>query len=135
MRITGILSPFSKLYFDMKLHYVYILSNKIRSVLYVGMTNDIERRIFEHKTGHGSKFCKQYKITDLMYYEEYPSTVDAISREKQLKNWHKKWKWNLIKETNRHFQDLSKDWFTREEYENIRECKKMDYLDEYYRKP
>jgi len=61
------------------------------------MTNDIERRIFEHKTGHGSIFCKQYKITDLMYYEKYPSIVDAIFREKQLKNWHKEWKWNLIK--------------------------------------
>jgi len=117
----------------MKSYYVYILSNKMRTVLYIGVSNDIERRMFEHKTGQGSKYCKKYKITDLIYYEEYPSIIDAISREKQLKNWHKEWEWNLIKETNRHLWDLSKDWFTREEYDNMNECEKMDQLDEYYR--
>lgn len=117
----------------MKIRYVYILSNKMRTTLYIGITNDLERRMFEHKTGHGSKFCKKYNITDLLYYEEYPSIVDAITREKQLKSWHREWKWNLIKKENKNFLDLSKDWFTREEYENINECKKMDRLDEYYR--
>ncbi len=117
----------------MKLYYVYILSNKTRTVLYIGMTNDLERRMLEHKTGHGSTFCKKYKVTDLLYYEEYPSIVDAITREKQLKNWHREWKWNLIKKENKNLQDISKDWFTREEYENINECKTMGKLDEYYR--
>ncbi len=56
----------------MKLYYVYIASNKIRTTLYIGVTNDLERRIFEHKTGHGSSFCKKYNIRDLMFYEEYP---------------------------------------------------------------
>ena len=117
----------------MKTHYVYILSNKIRTTLYIGITNDLGRRIFEHKTGHGSAFCKKYNIIDLLYYEEYPSIVDAITREKQLKSWHREWKWNLIKKENKNLLDISKDWFTREEYENIRECKKLDKLDEYYR--
>jgi len=117
----------------MKTYYVYILSNKMRTVLYIGVTNDIGRRMFEHKTGHGSSFCKKYNLTDLMYYEEYPSNVSAISREKQLKNWHREWKWNLIKKDNQYLNDLSKDWFTREGYENINECKKLDKLDEYYR--
>lgn len=117
----------------MKKYYVYILSNKMRTVLYIGVTNDIERRIFEHKTGHGSSFAQKYNLTDLLYYEEYPSSVDAIAREKQLKNWHREWKWNLIKKVNKNLMDLSKEWFTREEYENIIECKRMDKLDEYYR--
>ena len=106
----------------------------MRTTLYIGITNDLERRIFEHKTGHGSKFCQKYNITDLMYYEEYPSVIDAVSREKQLKNWHREWKWNLIKSNNKHLNDLSKNWFTREDYENIKECKKLDKLDEYYEK-
>ena len=117
----------------MKTFYVYMLSNKMRTVLYIGITNDIERRMFEHKTGHGSSFCKKYNLTDLMYYQEYPSNVSAISREKQLKNWHRDWKWNLIKKENKNLTDLSKEWFTRVEYENINECKKLDKLDEYYR--
>ncbi len=69
-----------------------------------------------------------------MYYEEYPSSVGAISREKRLKNWHRDWKWNLIKKENKNLLDLSKEWFAREEYENINECKKKDQLDEYYSK-
>jgi putative endonuclease len=117
----------------MKTYYVYILSNKMRTVLYIGVTNDIERRMFEHKTGHGSVFAKKYNLTDLLYYETYPSNVDAISREKQLKNWHREWKWNLINKNNKNLIDLSKDWFTREEYENINKCKKLDKIDEYYR--
>jgi putative endonuclease len=117
----------------MKLCYVYILSNKMRTTLYVGVTNDLERRMFEHKTGHGSGFYKKYNISDLMYYEEYSSINDAISREKQLKNWHREWKWELIKGKNKYLQDLSKNWFTREHYQNIKACKKLDYLEEYYR--
>ncbi|MCK4530537.1 MAG: GIY-YIG nuclease family protein [Candidatus Marinimicrobia bacterium] len=104
----------------------------MRTVVYIGMTNDLERRMFEHKTGHGSIFNKKYNVTDLLYYEEYPSVLDAITREKQLKNWHREWKWNLIKSNNKHLNDLSKDWFTREDYENINECKKMEKLDDYY---
>ena len=105
----------------------------MRTVLYIGITSDIERRMFEHKTGHGSAFTRKYNLTDLLYYETYPSSVDAIAREKQLKNWHREWKWNLINKENKYLNDLAKDWFTREEYENMNECKKLDKLVEYYR--
>ncbi len=84
----------------MEKFYVYILSNKMKPVLYIGVTNDLERRIFEHKTGYGSKFCIKYNVSDLMYYEEYLLIIDAIAREKLLKNWHRDWKWNLIKTKN-----------------------------------
>ena len=89
-----------------------MLTNSKRTMLYVGVTNDMERRILEHKAGIGSKHTSKYNIKYLVYYEEFPSIVDAIAREKQLKNWHKDWKWNLIKETNPNFIDLSVDWFT-----------------------
>jgi len=107
----------------------------MKTVLYIGVTNDLERRIFEHKTGHGSKFCIKYKITDLMYYKKYPLIVDAIAREKQLKNWHRKWKWNLIKTKNKYLYDISREWYDRETRENLEEYKKLDQLPEYYRKP
>ena len=107
----------------------------MKTVLYIGVTNDLERRIFEHKTGHGSKFANKYNVSDLMYYEEYPSINDAIDREKQLKRWHKEWKWNLIKTKNKHLADISREWYDQETRENIEECKKLDQLPEYYRKP
>ncbi len=84
----------------MKLSYVYILTNKYRTTFYVGVTNDLTRRMFEHKNGTASKFTKKYNIKDLVYFEQYTNIKDAIAREKQLKNWHKAWKINLIKEEN-----------------------------------
>ena len=119
----------------METAYTYIMSNKMKTVLYIGVTNDLERRILEHKTGHGSKFCKKYNVTDLMYYEEYPLMIDAIAREKQLKNWHREWKWNLIKAKNKYLSDISREWYDRETRENLEECKKLGFLPEYYRKP
>ncbi len=116
-----------------ELSYVYIISNKNRTVLYIGVTNDIERRMFEHKSGHGCEFSNKYNLTELMYYEEYPLMIDAIAREKQLKKWHRAWKWKLIKRENEGLNDISKDWFSKEDYENIEICSKMDKLDEYYR--
>ena len=77
--------------------FIYILSNKNRTTTYVGVTNDLERRIIEHKSGKGSIFTKKYNLTDLIYYECVMGMQNAINREKQLKNWHKEWKWNLIK--------------------------------------
>jgi len=121
--------------FGVETAYVYIMSNKMRTVLYIGVTNDIERRIFEHKTNNGLKFCKEYNITDLMYYEEYPLIIDAISREKQLKNWHRDWKWNLVKSKNKYLYDISREWYNRETRENLEKYKKSDHLHEYYREP
>ncbi len=72
-----------------KQYFVYILSNQNNNVLYVGITNDLERRIFEHKHKLIASFTKKYYVNKLVYYEEYDNAYDAIVREKQLKNWHR----------------------------------------------
>jgi len=94
-----------------KIGYAYIMSNKNRTTLYIGVTNDIEARIWEHKKGAGSFFTKKYNLVDLMYFEPIPGMQEAINREKQLKNWHRSWKWKLIKDSNPNLQDLAKDWY------------------------
>ncbi len=86
--------------------HVYILSNKNRTALYVGYTIDLKRRVLEHKNKRGAKFTKRYSIYDLVYFEEFNSKYNARKREHQLKNWHKEWKWNLIKENNTELKDL-----------------------------
>lgn len=85
--------------------YVYFLTNFQRSTLYIGITSNLTRRIWEHKQGKGSAFTTRYKQTILIYAEEFDSIVDAIDREKQLKNWHKEWKWNLVKQHNPRLED------------------------------
>ena len=90
----------------MKKSYIYILSNKNRTVLYIGVTGDLIQRITEHKNGIGSYFAKKYNLEDLLYFEEFTDISQAISREKQLKNWRKDWKWDLIKDFNPELKDL-----------------------------
>ena len=90
----------------MRIGFIYIVSNKKRTTLYVGVTNNLKRRIAEHKEGIGSKFSSRYKLTDLLYYEEITDIRKAILREKQLKNWHREWKLNLIKSVNPDLRDL-----------------------------
>ena len=87
------------------------MSNYKRTILYVGMTNDVEVRVLQHKAGIGSVFTSKYSLKYLMYYEECPSIAMAILREKQLKRWHKEWKWNLIKERNEWLVDLAGNWY------------------------
>ena len=101
--------------------FVYILSNKNRTTTYIGVTNDIERRMIEHKSGLGSKFTSMYNLFDLIYFENFNRIIDAIDREKQLKNWHKEWKWNLVKEDNPKLEDLAADWFTEKDLKDFRE--------------
>ena len=88
-------------------YYIYILSNKFSTVFYVGVTNSIAKRLFEHKTGLLEGFTKKYRVKKLVYLEEYNDINEAIKREKQLKNWHRDWKLNLIKKVNPEFNDLS----------------------------
>jgi len=104
----------------MKNYYVYIISNKNRTTLYIGVTNNLQRRIFEHKANTGSEFTVRYKLKDLLYYEECSDVNSAIEREKQLKNWHRDWKWDLIKSRNRDLIDLSKDWYDVEAFNTER---------------
>lgn len=96
----------------MRTGYVYILSNKNRTTLYVGVTNNIQRRVGEHRQGfYPNAFSKRYNVHHLLYYETIPGMQNAMNREKQLKNWHRDWKWNLIKEQNPELLDLAADWF------------------------
>ena len=90
----------------MKNSYVYIMSNKNRTTFYVGMTNNLRRRISEHNHKLGSHFVCRYKLYDLVYYEYFTDIREAIRREKQLKNWHRSWKINLIKKFNPGMRDL-----------------------------
>ena len=77
-----------------------MVSNKNRTVIYTGYTNNLKRRLKEHSKKSGSVFTKRYNATELIYYEVYNEMKVAKRREKQLKNWHKEWKWNLIKMSN-----------------------------------
>lgn len=86
--------------------YVYILTNKPKGILYIGVTNDIARRIHEHKEKLIEGFSKKYKLNKLVYAEEYQTPQDAIAREKQLKNWHRDWKINLIESINPQWNEL-----------------------------
>ena len=88
-------------------YYVYIISNRYRTVFYTGLTNDLERRIWEHKSGKGSNFTSRYRITDLLHYEEFSQVKEAISREKQLKRWGRQKKLDLIKTLNPEMVDLA----------------------------
>ncbi len=90
-------------------YYLYILTNRYNEVLYIGMTNDIIRRMFEHKNKLVEGFTQKYNLTKLVYYEIATDVKSAINREKQLKNWHREWKINLITEFNPEWKDLSKE--------------------------
>ena len=89
-----------------KQFYIYILTNKANKVLYIGMTNDLTRRIYEHKNKLIEGFTKKYNVTKLVYYEITTDVESAIRREKQLKNWHRDWKINLINGFNHKWDDL-----------------------------
>lgn len=91
----------------MKSLYVYILTNKNNTTFYIGVTSNLERRMFEHKHEIIEGFTKKYSLKKLVYVEELPNPIDALKREKQLKNWHRDWKINLIKSVNPLFKDLS----------------------------
>jgi putative endonuclease len=90
----------------MKSYYIYILTNKNNSVLYVGLTNDFVRRIWEHKSKMIEGFTKKYNIDKLVYYEKFDDTNSAIAREKQLKTGSRKKKLDLINSFNKNWKDL-----------------------------
>ena len=90
----------------MKKGYVYILSNKTGNVLYVGVTSDLLRRVYEHRNHLVEGFTDKYNVTKLLYYEGFTLIEDAIKREKQLKGWRREKKVDLIKSMNPDFADL-----------------------------
>jgi putative endonuclease len=94
----------------MKEFFVYIMSNHSRT-LYVGITNDLERRVWEHTHGTVKGFTSWYRMTKLVYFEGWPSINEAIGREKQLKGWLRTRKLALIERRNPDWDDLSSGWF------------------------
>jgi len=87
-------------------YFVYILASKKNGVLYVGMTNDLVRRIYEHKNHILKGFTSKYNIDNLIYFEVFSSPYDAIVREKQIKKWNRVWKTRLIEKENPGWDDL-----------------------------
>lgn len=89
----------------MKTFYVYVMASRKNGTLYIGVTNDIARRVHDHRLGVGSKFVRDYGVTRLVYFENYERVVDAIAREKALKKWRRQWKIELIESANPDWDD------------------------------
>jgi putative endonuclease len=87
-------------------YWVYILASKPRGTLYVGITNDLVRRVAEHRDGVVPGFTKTYNVKMLVYFEEHESVLDAIKREKRVKRWARAWKIALIRDSNPEWRDL-----------------------------
>ncbi len=85
---------------------VYILASKKDGVLYIGVTPELKRRVWEHREGIGSVFTRKYHVHKLVYFERHPSMESAIVREKRLKKWDRAWKVRLIEATNPDWKDL-----------------------------
>jgi putative endonuclease len=83
-----------------------MLASKPRGTLYIGVTNDIIRRVEQHRAGLGSTFTRKYKVHRLVWYEEFADIQEAIQREKTMKEWPRAWKINLLERTNPHWIDL-----------------------------
>ena len=95
----------------MKTYFVYILASKKNGVLYVGITSDLHKRVYEHKNELIEGFTSKYKIKKLVYFEETNEINSAIAREKQLKGWLRKKKIDLIEINNPNWNDLSEGWY------------------------
>ena len=91
---------------QVKKYYVYILASGRNGTLYIGVTGELKKRVWEHKNKLVKGFTEKYSVDKLVYYEEYSDVYEAIKREKQIKNWHRKWKLNIIDKFNKHWDDL-----------------------------
>ena len=90
-------------------YYVYILSSKRNGTLYIGVTNNLLKRVDEHKNNLIEGFTKKYNVHNLVYYEQHNDIFSAITREKQMKKWKRKWKLELIEKSNPDWVDLFED--------------------------
>lgn len=93
------------------MYYIYILTNKTNRVLYIGVTNNLPRRLYEHQNKLIDGFTKRYNLNKLVYFEEYSEIEMAIAREKQLKGWVRRKKNDLIESVNPSWNDLGADFF------------------------
>lgn len=89
--------------------FVYIMASKRNGTLYVGVTSDLMRRVYQHRSGEVEGFTSRYGVRDLVYYEQAGDAESAIHREKQLKSWRREWKIALIEESNPSWRDLYQD--------------------------
>ena len=94
-----------------KQYYVYILTNRWHNVLYTGMTNSLQRRVWQHKTGAVPGFTKKYNCNLLVYYEIHDEVTQAIAREKQIKGWTRTKKNALVTANNPEWRDLAAEWY------------------------
>ena len=90
----------------MNSYYVYIMASRRNGTLYVGVTNNLARRVYEHKNNLVEGFTKKYGVHRLVYYEQYQDITSALQREKQMKKWNREWKINRIREQNPDWKDL-----------------------------
>ena len=93
----------------MKRYFVYILASQCNGTLYVGSTSHLMQRIWQHKNGTFSGFTLKYHVHQLVCYEEHSTIVEMVRRERRLKNWHRKWKLDLIEKFNPVWRDLYQD--------------------------
>jgi len=89
--------------------FVYIMTNTAKTPLYIGVTNNLGRRVYEHQQGLQEGFTKKYRLTKLVYYEIHPYVLNAIQREKSLKRWYREWKIRLIEKDSPHWEDLGRN--------------------------
>jgi len=94
----------------MKTGYTYILASDKNGTIYIGVTSDITKRVYEHKNHLRDGFTKKYSVEKLVWFEQYEDITDAIVREKQLKQWRRDWKLDLVEQSNPNWSDLSKDF-------------------------
>lgn len=86
--------------------WVYIMTNRAKGVLYIGVTANLPARVLQHRNGEGSAFCRRYKLTRLVHAEQHDSIEEAIAREKAMKAWQREWKIELVEQANPHWLDL-----------------------------
>lgn len=93
-----------------RVYYVYIMASGPSGTLYTGMTNDLGRRVSEHREGAVSGFTAKYGVKKLVYFEEFATAADAIHREKRIKKYPRAWKLNLVAQMNPDWRDLAESW-------------------------
>ena len=111
-----------------KTYYVYILANKRNGTLYTGVTNNLLRRVLEHKDKIIKGFTSKYGVDKLVYFESHTYINNAIQRESNIKAWKRKWKLELIEENNKEWKDLFYDLITESEIEDLRKIIKETYV-------
>ena len=87
-------------------YYVYILASRRHGTLYIGITNNLARRLAEHRSGAVASFTRKYRVYRLVYFEVFDDPESAINREKQMKKWNREWKVQLIEQRNPEWRDL-----------------------------